>query len=93
MSDSFSSLRQAANLSIPDVASFLHLPIEDIEAFENGSEEPSLDSILALKGLSLLKAPPRLAKIMPTSTLKQIQTQKIHPISRKILSITVSRKT
>lgn len=60
MSDSFSSLRQAAKLSIPDVVKFLHLPVEDVEAFENGTEEPTLNNILALKGLSLLEKTPEI---------------------------------
>lgn len=50
---SFSELRQSAQLTLADTASFLHLPEADIIAFENGAKKPAVSSLLALEGLTL----------------------------------------
>jgi len=50
---SFSELRQSANLSIADAASFLQMAEEDVIALEEGKKNPKLSSLLALDGLTM----------------------------------------
>ena len=54
MSDSFSSLRQAANLSIDDAADFLRVPLSDVKAYEQGRKVPPTSNVMALKGLTIV---------------------------------------
>ena len=54
---SFSELRQSAQLTLADTASFLHLPEADIIAFESGAKKPAISSLLALEGLSISSKP------------------------------------
>lgn len=57
MSDSFQSLRKAANLSLNDTADFLQVSVDAVKALENGEANPTVPNILALQGLSLASAP------------------------------------
>lgn len=61
--DNFATLRQSANLSIEDAASFLMLPVTEILAFENGEKKPELSNVLALRGLSLVESSPKQKEI------------------------------
>lgn len=51
---SFADLRNSANLTVADTAAFLHLPEEEVIAFETGVKKPNVSSLLALEGLSLV---------------------------------------
>ena len=68
MTDSFRALRQAANLTVPDTANFLRLPVSEVEALENGERHPKISSVMALKGLSL--ASPKASKKSNKNTEK-----------------------
>lgn len=54
MTDSFQTLRKAANLSVSDTADFLKIPVEQVEAFDNGQVSPPAQNILALQTLSFI---------------------------------------
>ena len=55
MSDSFSSLRQAANLSIDAAADFLRVPLSEVKAYEQGRKTPPTSNVMALKGLTIVE--------------------------------------
>jgi len=55
MSDSFSSLRQAANLSIDAAANFLRVPLSEVKAYEQGKKTPPTSNVMALKGLTIVE--------------------------------------
>lgn len=62
MTNRFSSLRQAANLSLTEAAEFFNMSTNEIEHYEQGVEKVPMEKLLALKGLGLMSEQPVLKK-------------------------------